>query len=66
MLRSFEKGCAIRAAIEDGTLSEKRFANYAAMQREAAYNEMSYHEKRQKDRAFGKLIKSVQKHKKGH
>ena len=59
-----EKGCAIRAAIEDGTLSENRFANYQAMQREATYNEMSYYEKRQKDRAFGKLVKSVQKHKK--
>ena len=59
-----EKGCAIRAAIEQGVLSEKRYENYAAMQREAAYNEMSYYEKRQKDRAFGKMIKSVKKHKK--
>ena len=61
-----EKGCAIRAAIEEGTLSQRRYENYAGMRREAAYNSMSYHEKRQKDRAFGKMIKSVQKHKKRH
>jgi ribosome biogenesis GTPase len=58
-----ERGCAIRAAIDVGALSEKRYENYEAMQREAAYNEMSYYEKRQKDRDFGKLIKSVQKYK---
>ena len=60
-----EKGCAIRVAIERGELSEQRYENYVAMQCEAAYNEMSYYEKRQKDRAFGKMVKSVKKQKKG-
>lgn len=60
-----ESGCAVRAAIEQGVLSPKRYENYAAMQRESAYNDMSYHEKRRKDRNFGKLVKSVQKHKRG-
>lgn len=32
-----EPGCAIREAIEDGTLSEKRFANYQKLQRETSY-----------------------------
>ena len=58
-----EKGCAVRAAIERGELSAERFENYRAMGREAAWNELSYHEKRQKDRAFGKMVKSVMKHK---
>ena len=40
-------------AIERGELSAERFENYRAMGREAAWNELSYHEKRQKDRAFG-------------
>ena len=61
-----EKGCAIRAAIEGGTLSESRFANYAALQREANHNEMSYYERRQKDKQFGKHIKAVKKSKAQH
>ena len=58
-----EKGCAVRAAIEDGRLPEERYRNYQAMNREAAFNEMAYHEKRRKDRDFGKMVKSVMKHK---
>jgi len=61
---SNEKGCAIAAAIDDGSLSEKRFGNYQAMQRESRFNEMSYLQKRQKDKQFGKMIKSVMQHKK--
>ena len=53
-------------AIERGELSAERFENYRAMGREAAWNELSYHEKRQKDRAFGKMVKSVMKHKRRH
>jgi len=58
-----EKGCAIQAAINDGVLSEKRFQNYLKMKNESAFNEMSYYEKRQKDKNFGKMIKSVTKQK---
>ena len=58
-----EKGCAILAAINSGELSEQRFKNYLKMKRESAFNEMSYSEKRKKDKDFGKLIKSVMKDK---
>ena len=58
-----EKGCAILAAIEEGELAEQRYQNYLKMKKESAFNEMSYVEKRRKDKNFGKLIKSVQKHK---
>ena len=58
-----EKGCAILAAIENGELAEKRFKNYQKMLNESAFNEMSYHEKRQKDKDFGKMIKSTPKNK---
>jgi ribosome biogenesis GTPase len=58
---SNEKGCAIRAAIDSGELPEQRFRNYLKMRREAAFNDMSYAEKRKKDKDFGKLIKSTLK-----
>ncbi len=59
-----EKGCAISAAIEAGELSEQRYNNYIKMKNESAFNEMSYYEKRKKDKDFGKFIKSVKKSKK--
>jgi ribosome biogenesis GTPase / thiamine phosphate phosphatase len=59
-----EKGCAILNAVEDGKLSEKRYQNYIKMNKESIYNEMSYLEKRQKDKQFGKFCKTVMKHKK--
>ena len=59
-----EKGCAILSAINQGELSEKRFQNYLKMKNESAFNDMSYYEKRQKDKNFGKMIKSVIKSKK--
>ena len=58
-----EKGCAILSAISQGELSEKRYQNYFKMKNETAFNDMSYFEKRQKDKNFGKMIKSVIKSK---
>ena len=52
-----EKGCAIQAAINVGELSEKRYKNYTKMKKESAFNEMSYVEKKNKDKRFGKSIK---------
>jgi len=54
-----EKGCAIMAAIKKGALAENRYDNYIKMKKESAFNEMSYAEKRKKDKDFGKSIKSV-------
>jgi ribosome biogenesis GTPase / thiamine phosphate phosphatase len=59
-----EKGCAILAAVDAGELSRQRYQNYLKMKNENAFNEMSYVEKRQKDKAFGKMIKSTLKGKK--
>jgi len=58
-----EKGCAILAAINEGELSEQRYKNYIKMKNESAFNEMSYFEKRKKDKDFGKRIKSAIKSK---
>ena len=59
-----EKGCAVLKAVADGRIPEKRYQNYIKMNKESIYNELSYYEKRQKDKKFGKFIKSVIKHKK--
>lgn len=60
---TIEKGCAILLAIEKGELSKQRYGNYIKMKNESTFNEMSYFEKRKKDKDFGKLIKSTIKSK---
>lgn len=60
---SNEKGCAILAAIEQGELAEQRYRSYQKMKSESKFHEMSYSEKRKKDKDFGKLIKSTMKNK---
>jgi ribosome biogenesis GTPase len=57
-----ENGCAVLAALKDGTISQERYQNYIKMNKESSYYEKSYYEKRQKDKQFGKMIKSVKKH----
>ncbi len=58
-----EKDCAVMAAIEQGSLSSDRYENYLKMTKESAHNEMSYFEKRKKDKRFAKHCKSVMKQK---
>lgn len=57
-----EKGCAVLQALEEGTLSKERYMNYLKMHKETEYNEMSYFEKRQKDKKFGKFMHNYIKH----
>jgi ribosome biogenesis GTPase len=56
-----EPGCAVRAAVEKGELSEDRYSSYVNLKKESEYYEMSYLDKRKKDKAFGRFIKSVKK-----
>lgn len=58
-----EKSCAILAAIKAGDLTEQRYQNYLKMKKESEFNQMSYLEKRKKDKRFGKLVKSTMKNK---
>jgi ribosome biogenesis GTPase len=58
-----EKDCAILSAIKENELSEQRYKNYIKMKSESAFNEMTYFEKRKKDKEFGELIKSTVKSK---
>jgi ribosome biogenesis GTPase len=57
-------GCALLAAVERGDLDRARYANYLQLARESAYHEMSYLQRRKKDRDFGRMIKSAMKHRK--
>jgi ribosome biogenesis GTPase len=59
-----EKGCAVLAAVEAEILPGDRYRNFLKITRESMYNQMSYLEKKKKDRAFGKMVKSVMKGKK--
>ncbi|MBP7527053.1 MAG: ribosome small subunit-dependent GTPase A [Syntrophorhabdaceae bacterium] len=56
-----ESGCAVRAAVKSGELSEDRYFSYMKLKKESEYHEMSYLDKRKKDKAFGRFIKSVKK-----
>lgn len=56
-----ESGCAVRAAVRDGTLKEDRYASYIKLKKGSEDHEMSYLDKRKKDRAFGRFIKSAKK-----
>jgi ribosome biogenesis GTPase len=56
-----EPGCAILAAIEDGSLDPARLARWRKLQAEDAFNSASIAERREKDRAFGKLVRSAMK-----
>ncbi|MEZ9540051.1 ribosome small subunit-dependent GTPase A [Shewanella sp. 10N.286.51.B8] len=55
-----EPGCAVRAAIESGVITARRYASYQKLMREQALNGATLAEKRAKDKAFGKMINSVQ------
>ncbi len=56
-----ESGCAVRAAVECGELSEDRYSSYIKLKKESEFHEMSYLDKRKKDKAFGKFIKTAKK-----
>jgi ribosome biogenesis GTPase / thiamine phosphate phosphatase len=58
-----EPGCAIRKAIESGELDPAHYQSYLKLKAESDFNEMSYLDKRRKDKAFGKMVKSVLKEK---
>jgi len=56
-----ETGCAVLGAVESGEISEERYNNFLKFYKESLYNEMSYVDKREKDKKFGKYVRSVMK-----
>jgi ribosome biogenesis GTPase len=57
-----EVGCAILAAVQGGALAEERYQSYLKLMKESAFHQMSYIERRRKEKRFGRMVKSVMKH----
>lgn len=56
-----EPGCAVLKALESGTIDAEHYDNFIKLRSESEYYQASYAEKRQKDKAFGRYIKSAKK-----
>ncbi|MCM0080102.1 ribosome small subunit-dependent GTPase A [Geomonas sp. Red32] len=56
-----EPGCAVLQALSAGEIDQAHYENYRKLKGELEFNEMSYAEKRKKDRAFGKFLKVAKK-----
>jgi ribosome biogenesis GTPase len=56
-----EAGCAVKDAVEQGIIDADRYQNFLRMHKESTYYEMSYSEKRKKDKSFGKIVKNYKK-----
>ena len=56
-----EPDCAVLLAVENGTLSEDWYQSYIKLKKETEYHDLSYVEKRRKDRSFGRFIKTAKK-----
>ena len=59
-----EKGCAVLEALRVGTIDPYLYENFLKMEKEKNYFAATAAEKRQKDRDFGKMMKSYKKDKK--
>lgn len=59
-----ENGCAILQAIEDGELEKASYINYLKMEKEKAHFDSTVLERRNKDKEFGEMVKSILKEKK--
>ncbi len=60
-----EPGCAVRAALDDGTLDQARYARYRKLVREDARNSEALHERHAREREFGRMVKDIVKAKNG-
>jgi ribosome biogenesis GTPase len=56
-----EPGCAVLKALETGGIDAEHYENFLKLRRESEFHQMSYAEKRKKDKDFGRFIKSVKK-----
>ena len=59
-----EIGCAVIKALENGGLTFAVYENYLKLKREQEHFSASVYEKRQKDKVFGKMVKTVKDQKK--
>lgn len=60
-----EPGCAVQAAIAEGQIPPERLLRWQKLQREDRYNSETVAQSRARDKAFGKMVRSVAKSGKG-
>jgi ribosome biogenesis GTPase len=56
-----EPGCAVLEAVNSGDISQENYENYLKLRVESEFYQLSYAERRKKDRDFGRFIKSARK-----
>jgi ribosome biogenesis GTPase / thiamine phosphate phosphatase len=56
-----EPGCAVLQAVESGEVDAEHYENFLKLRKESEYHQLSYAEKRKKEKEFGRFIKSVKK-----
>jgi ribosome biogenesis GTPase / thiamine phosphate phosphatase len=56
-----EAGCAVVRAVQEGAIDAERYENWLKLRKEAAFYELSYAEKRKKDKSFGKMKNNYDK-----
>ena len=56
-----EEGCAVKRAVEQGHIDKDRYENYLKIQKESAFYEMSFLDKKKRDKQFGKIVKNYKK-----
>jgi len=56
-----EPGCAVLQALKSGEIDTEHYENFLKLRRESGYYQLSYAEKRKRDKNFGRFIKSVKK-----
>lgn len=56
-----EPGCAVRAALGSGELTEEQLASYLKLKSESEFLEMSYTERRRREKDFGRFVHSAMK-----
>jgi ribosome biogenesis GTPase len=58
-LHQGEPGCAVQMAIANGTVDPGRFKRYRKLLAEDARNSEAVHERRARERGFGRMVKSI-------
>jgi ribosome biogenesis GTPase len=56
-----EPGCAVLEAVNSGEISREQYEHYQKLRGESEFYDMSYAQKRKKDRNFGRFLKSAKK-----
>lgn len=56
-----EPGCEVLAALKAGELNEEKYSNYVNLKKEAEHYQAAKTERREKERKFGKFLKTAKK-----